>query len=146
MAMTTVSDMLRYEGDPQILETCPSSLSSVDQMARLLGWFSIGLGVVELLAPSRVTRTLGIEGSESMVRACGIREIGAGLLCLTLDKQLGLWSRVAGDGLDLTTLLAAIKEDNPQRDNLRSAMMLVAGISLLDLLTARTIHNRREEG
>lgn len=146
MAMTTASDLVRYEGEPRIIETGPSSLSPVDQMARLLGWFSIGLGLMEMVAPGRMTRMLGVEGSERMVRACGMREIGSGLLCLSLNKELGLWSRVAGDGLDLTALLAALKEDNPQRDNVRLAMMLVGGIFLLDLLTAQSVHKRHSEG
>lgn len=143
---TTVSDLVRYEGDPHVIETGPSSLSPADRMARLLGWFSVGLGLMELIAPGRMTRMLGVEGSENLVRACGVREIGAGLLCLSLDKELGLWGRVFGDGLDLTSLLASLKDDNPQRDNVRLALALAAGISLLDLLTAQSIHQRHREG
>lgn len=143
---TAASDYVRYEGDPHVIEAGPSSLSPVDQMARLLGWFSIGLGLMEVIAPGRVTRALGVEGSEGLVRAAGMREIGTGILCLSLDKELGLWSRVAGDGLDFTTLLTALKEDNPQRGNVRLAMALVAGVSLLDFMTARSVHQRHIEG
>jgi hypothetical protein len=35
-------------------------------MGRFLGWFSIGLGVVELCAPRRITRALGIKGNEAL--------------------------------------------------------------------------------
>src|SRR6478609_8300231 len=40
-------------------------------MARGLGWFSIGLGLAELLAPRTLTRGLGMEGNEQIVQAYG---------------------------------------------------------------------------
>ena len=75
---------------------------------RGLGWFSIGLGLVELLAPGRVTRTLGMQGSEGLVRAAGLRELGHGVLSLSTERRLGLWSRVAGDALDVVMLMPAL--------------------------------------
>ncbi len=57
-----------------------------DQLARALGWFSIGLGVVEFFAPRRVTETLGMEGRETLVRAFGVREILAGIMSLSVDQ------------------------------------------------------------
>jgi len=71
------SNIVRTKGDPKIIAGGPSLKRPADQLARALGWFSIGLGVVELLAPRRVTETLGMEGSETLVRAFGIREIMA---------------------------------------------------------------------
>ena len=68
------SNIVRSKGDPTIVESGPSLKRPQDQLARALGWFSLGLGVVELLAPRRVTKTLGMEGSETLVRAFGIRE------------------------------------------------------------------------
>jgi hypothetical protein len=75
------------KGDPKVLEKGPGTLSSIDRTARALGWFSIGLGLVELLAPKAVTRPLGMEsnGEDAIVRAFGIREIGAGILTLSSE-------------------------------------------------------------
>src|SRR5690242_21931590 len=84
-------------------------------MARCLGWFSIALGVVELAAPRAVTRWLGIEGRENLLRTFGAREISAGIVSLSTEKQMGMWSRVAGDGMDLAALLAAYQSGNPKR-------------------------------
>jgi hypothetical protein len=67
----------------------------------------LGIGLIELFAPYRVTRSLGLDGNEGLVRAWGAREIGAGLVALSVDKKAGLWSRVAGDELDIVTLLTA---------------------------------------
>src|SRR3954466_2942367 len=96
------------------------------------GEISIGLGGLELLLPERVTRTLGMEGQEDLVRAYGFREVASGVLSLSVEKKAGLWSRVAGDGLDIATLIGGLHEDNPKKSNVALALMMVAGITLLD--------------
>ena len=146
--MRYVSNIARSEGDPKVLRPGPSSLGASDRLARALGWFSIGLGVLELVAPRRVTRALGMEGSEGLVRAYGVREIGSGLLSLSPDKRVGLWSRVAGDGLDIATLLAALHPRNPKRGNVELALAAVLGVTLLDLLGAQgtTARHGRKRG
>ena len=90
--MMHLSNVVRPEGDPKVVRSGPSSLDMSDKLAKALGWFSLGIGIIELVAPHRVTRTLGLEGKEGVVRAYGAREIGAGLLSLSVDKQAGLWS------------------------------------------------------
>ena len=100
------SNIVRTKGDPKIVQGGPSLKQPADQLARALGWFSIGLGVVELFAPRRVTHTLGMEGHETLVRAFGVREILAGIMSLSVDKNAGLWARVGGDGLDAAALLS----------------------------------------
>jgi hypothetical protein len=90
------SNIVRTKGDPKIVEGGASLKQPVDQLARALGWFSIGLGVVELFAPRRVTETLGMEGHETLVRSFGIREIMAGIMNLSVEKNAGLWARVVG--------------------------------------------------
>jgi len=66
-------------------------------MARGLGWFSIALGVGELLGARSLARALGMRGSEGLIRSYGAREVLSGVLSLSIDKQAGLWSRVGGD-------------------------------------------------
>ena len=43
------------------------------RLAQGLGWLSIGLGAAEFFAPHMLTRYLGIEGRETMVRMAGLR-------------------------------------------------------------------------
>ena len=62
------------------------------------------------------------------MRSYGAREIAAGVLSLSTEKQAGLWSRVAGDGLDVATLVSGLRNDNPQRNNVAFALMMVLGI------------------
>ncbi|WP_342642922.1 hypothetical protein [Rhodoligotrophos ferricapiens] len=135
--MTYLSNFARPEGDPRVLQSGPSSLSPTDRLARQLGWFSIGLGLTQLFAARRITRALGMEGKESLMRACGTREIASGVLCLSLDKQVGLWSRVAGDAVDIATLAREQRQDNPKRDNVNLALAMVIGITALDVICAQ---------
>jgi hypothetical protein len=140
--MTAMSNITRAAGDPKILRSGPSSLGSADRLSRALGWFGLGLGLTELLVPSALTRTLGIRGREGLVRAYGAREIGTGILALSVDKEIGLWGRVAGDGLDLLMLLGGLRRNNPRRDNVRLAIAAVMGVAALDLIGAQWVAER----
>jgi hypothetical protein len=143
--MMYLSNIVRPKSDPKVVRTGASSLDFSDRLARTLGWLSLGLGLVELLAPRRVTRSLGLQGREGLVRAYGAREIGAGLVSLSVDKKAGLWSRVAGDGLDIVTLLPALRDDNPKRNNVVLALTAVVGIALVDLIAANASMLRHKE-
>jgi hypothetical protein len=93
-----------------------------------LGWFSIGLGLAELLAPGRLAHAIGMEGSESVLQAYGLREIGTGIAILASDNPAPwIWARVAGDALDLATLATGLSGDNPRRENVGIAMGAVEG-------------------
>src|ERR1700761_2840229 len=78
--MTYLSNITRAKGDPKVLQAGQSSLGPSDQLSRALGWFSLALGVTELVAPRRITQALGMKGNEGLVRAYSAREIGSGLL------------------------------------------------------------------
>jgi hypothetical protein len=135
--MFYISNIARDARDPKVVRSGPSSLDASDRLARGLGWFSLGLGIAELIAPRRFTRALGMEGKEGLVRAYGAREIASGMLCLAPEKQEGLQSRLVGDGLDVATLLSAFRYDNPKKDNVALALLMVAGVTLLDLVGAQ---------
>ena len=105
--------------------------------ARGLGWFSIGLGAAELLAPAELARLIGVRDSRrsrNVLRTLGVRELAAGV-GLLLPRRPGrfLWPRVAGDLIDLAFLGGALAFDRPTRSN-RTAIALaaVAGVTALD--------------
>jgi len=119
------------------------------KIARGLGWFSIGLGVAELLAPGAINRSLGMREYNTMVRGFGLREIGAGVGILTAKHPTPwVWSRVAGDALDLASLLVSLGPNNPRRGSATAAFLAVAGITAIDIMTARSLEqlaeNRRQ--
>jgi hypothetical protein len=141
--MTSLSNIVRAKSDPRVLKQGPSSASWADRLGRNLGWFSIGLGVVELCAPRTLTRALGLQGMEPMVRAFGAREIVSGVVCLSVEKKTGLWTRVAGDVVDIATLMPGLNRWNPKRGNVKLAMAAVIGVTIADLYAAKTLSTRQ---
>jgi hypothetical protein len=115
-------------------------------LARGLGWFSILLGVTELVAPSALARWLGMPGSASLLRAYGAREIGTGLAILAAnDPTPFLWGRVGGDALDAATLAAGLNENNPKKGNVGVAFASVLGVALLDAACATALSIRHRQ-
>ena len=111
------------------------------RLARGLGWFSIGLGLAQLLAPRLMARATGLHGHEALVKGYGWREIatGAGLL-FAKDPTPWLWGRVAGDALDLATLGSrAVAGNDAQRARALSSMVAVAGVTALDVACATAV-------
>jgi hypothetical protein len=145
MTLTNVTQIARSKGDPRVEQKGPSSMTGPDRLARGLGWFSIGLGIAELVAPGRIARSLGLDDKQGLIRAYGARELASAVPTLSIDKPLGLASRIVGDALDLSTLATALRNDNPKRHNAAIATALVVGITLLDLyayVAVKAAHSR----
>lgn len=116
-----------------------SSVAGLDArtLAKGLGWFSLALGAVELLAPGAIKRHVGTPGSPLLLQAYGLREIGAGAAILLSDRPVGMvWGRVVGDALDIATLVPALHPDNPHRAGAVGAMAFVLGATALDVAVA----------
>jgi hypothetical protein len=115
------------------------------RLAQGLGWFSIGLGAAAFFAPHIVTRSLGLQGRETLVRMHGLREManGAGLLASD-NKAPWLWGRVGGDALDLASLSLGMEEANPKRDNAILAAVLVGGVTALDFYAAQRLDGLKQ--
>jgi len=118
----------------------------IDRMARALGWFSIGLGVAEVVAPRHVGRLIGLADTGArrpLLQAFGLREIASGAGILGGGRQAGwLWSRVVGDALDLAMLGRARSERGADRARLASATAAVAGVTALDLAASESARRR----
>src|SRR3954462_7182155 len=92
------------------------SRSAYDTLARGLGYFSIALGVAELVAPAAVCRAAGVRGLDSIIRGYGAREIATGVAILTShDPEPWIWTRVVGDVADMATVAAGVQQDNDSR-------------------------------
>jgi hypothetical protein len=109
---------------------------TLDKLARGLGWFSVGLGMTELLFGRRLATSLGLGHRVSLVRVFGLREIATGLGILSRDrgKAPWIWARVAGDALDLAVLATALRRENPERGKAVFATTNVAAVTALDVL------------
>ena len=115
----------------------------MDQMklAKGLGWFSIGLGLTEMLAPEWLARQIGVDEEKStLLRAMGAREAVTGVGVLMEDlPNLGMWGRVAGDAVDISLLAAALKSPRNGKGRVIGALGMVLGVTLLDVLCARSL-------
>ncbi len=116
-----------------------------DPTARSLGWFSIGLGLAQLVAPGLVGRVAGTQGKHTgIIRFAGMREVGHGISILTQQKPLGgMWGRVVGDAFDLTLLGIALVAPGSNRGRLVLTTAVVAGITALDFSAARRLAEKK---
>jgi hypothetical protein len=126
-----------------------------NRLARALGWFSVGLGMAEVVAPRRLGKLLGAPGHEWLLRAMGLREImaGVGLLTARPDaKPLSKWmlARVGGDAIDLALLGAAFNANKgwfnrKRRVRTLAAIGAVAPVVAADIICARRLTRQATE-
>jgi uncharacterized membrane protein len=113
------------------------------RLSRRLGWLSIALGTVELLAPGLLARAVGTRGSRParvVSRALGVRELTSGIGILTTPRPTTwLSSRVAGDVMDLGLLLTALVSPSARRSRLLAAAAAVVGVAVLDARCAERL-------
>lgn len=111
------------------------------RLARGLGWFSLGLGLAGVVAPRGLTRLAGVRGDHNvLVRLLGLREIASGIGILLQRRPVGaVWSRVAGDAMDLAFLGAAFATPRADRGRLTAATAAAAGMTALDIIGARRL-------
>jgi len=113
-----------------------------EKIARGLGWFSIGLGVAEIVAPRSLAKLIGLRGNPSgLLRMLGAREITSGIGILTGRQPNAnwMWSRVGGDAIDLALLGAAFRSRRSNRNKLAMATAAVAGVTALDAICSQRL-------
>ncbi|RPI23185.1 MAG: SRPBCC family protein [Acidobacteria bacterium] len=115
-----------------------------DSLAKGLGWFSVGLGVAQVVAPEQLARLIGVQNRPFLMRLLGAREIAAGLGILMQDRPTPwLWSRVAGDAVDLTLLGIALGSEESDRTRLGVATAAVLGVTALDVISSTRLTQER---
>jgi uncharacterized membrane protein len=124
------------------------SLARAQRTAQGLGWFSVGLGLAELLAPRQLGRFIGVGGNRrNTLRAMGLRELAAGLGILARPRPTGwMWGRVAGDLVDLALLGLAFGSRRSNRARLPAALASVAGVTALDILVSTRLTRAERQG
>jgi hypothetical protein len=125
----------------------PQTIDDLDEapLARGLGWFSIGLGLAEALAPQAMARAIGAPGYEGTVRAFGLREIATGVGILASGNRPPggwLWARAGGDAMDLAFLGIAAGSPRANPARLALAAAAVAGVAVADVLCAQRLDEK----
>lgn len=115
------------------------SADTTAALVKALSAASFGLGVSELVAPGKVAALAGVDDtarSRRVIRALGARECGHGA-ALAVGPEKLVWTRVAGDVLDVALLVAGVAARGPGRRRQGAvATALLAGIGGLDLYAA----------
>ena len=125
------------------------ALEGVDaeRLARGLGWFSLGLGLAEVLAPGGIAKISGVSKKNTgLIRLLGLREIahGVGIFSQGRRPTEALWARVVGDALDLACLGAAFASPETKKGRLAFATANVLAVTALDVLCAQQLSGGEE--
>lgn len=130
-------------------ENQPRETASGEGLANALGWFSIGLGLAQIAAPRGVARLIGLKDdgqNAAIMRTLGMRELASGIGILSQPRTAGwMWTRVAGDVMDLALLGTALNADRTQRNRTAAATAAVLGVAALDVLAGQRLSRRSEE-
>ncbi|HEX5817912.1 MAG TPA: SRPBCC family protein [Gemmatimonadales bacterium] len=120
-----------------------SGMMRPETLAKGLGWFSVGLGVAQIVAPRRVARLIGVRPSDRTayaMRAMGARELASGIGILAQARPTPwLWARVGGDVMDLALLGRNLDARRNGRGRLVAATAAVAAVTALDLLASQQL-------
>ena len=114
-----------------------------EKLANFLGVFSIGLGLAQVLAPGGMSKLVGIDDDDrnrTVMRLMGMREISHGLAILPNQQpEKAVWSRVAGDALDLALLGRALANPDNDRGRTLFATANVLAVTALDVMCAQQL-------
>src|ERR1041385_2042440 len=124
------------------------SSGNAKRLAAGLGWFSVGLGLAELLAPKAIAKISGVSKKRTgLIRLYGLRELAAGVAIFSQKNPAeAVWSRVAGDVLDLTSLSLACLSPGAKRGRITFATANVLAVTALDVMCARQLGNGGHKG
>jgi uncharacterized protein YjeT (DUF2065 family) len=121
------------------------SRSRYDDMAAGLGYFSIALGIAEMVMPRAMRRMAGITAPDALVRGYGVREIATGVaILMTHDATPWIWGRVAGDALDIATVAIASPDRRAGEHRISWTMAALLGVTAVDFFCATCLS--REKG
>lgn len=121
-----------------------SSKKNGEELARGLGWFSIGLGLAEVVAPRGIAKVVGVRGDSGnrlLIRLLGLREIAHGVAILSQNGRSAatVWSRVFGDAIDLACLGAAFASPDTSKGRLAFATANVLTVTALDVVCSQQL-------
>jgi hypothetical protein len=104
-------------------------------LTRMLGGASLALGMSELIAPDRVASIAGVPATartRSVIRALGARECGHAAAVLLGPPRM-VWTRVAGDVLDVALLVRGLSTPGARRGRGAVTALVLAVIGAADV-------------
>jgi hypothetical protein len=115
--------------------------------ARALGFFSLGLGLLQVAVPGQLAHLIGLRDdrrTRSTLTVVGLRELASGVGLLSRPGSSGwLWARLAGDAVDLVLLGSAFSKRSNVPARLTAASAAVLGVAALDGLSAAHLSRKQ---
>jgi uncharacterized membrane protein len=158
--LNTVENKLNRRGGVPLRDSTQGSYAPLEEFekkglqkinfskaGKALGWVSLGLGLAELIVPKRIQKLTGVRGHYSgLIRLMGVREMAHALFILFQTRPYqGLWSRVAGDAVDLACLGAAMASPSTKKNRVTAVTASVLGLAALDLLSVTQLSRVRNQ-
>lgn len=117
-----------------------------DELARFLGWFSIGLGTFQITAPRLLCRVVGASDdgiAPKVMRLMGAREVTQGVGILSRPRPTTwLWSRVAGDGLDMALVGLVAARNRGRRGRALFAFANLVPVAVADVFESKHLASK----
>src|SRR4051812_38330149 len=117
-----------------------ASLALLHRVRTGMGWFSVGLGTMQLLVPDGVTRLCGLPVAgtrHTTQRLIGGRELlAAGGVLTGSNGSAWMKARAVGDITDIALLTKSLRSST-RRSRTSLALAAVVGVTAIDLIGAR---------
>jgi uncharacterized membrane protein len=146
-AQDDASTQARHRQTRQEYRQIKPRQAHTEPLVTALGWFSIGLGLAEVFVPKPLAKLIGVRKAPPILfRVLGLREIISGVGVLTNPRPARwLWSRVAGDAMDLSLLGVALAAGDSDRSRIIAATAAVAGVTALDVIEAQQLNRDKND-
>lgn len=110
------------------------------RLTTALAWFSIGLGLVQLLVPGTVAKVSGLPAGPAIMRVLGARDMALAVgLINSRNAAIWQWAKVAGDAMDLVALGIAARTSPARKRRLAKTALLLAGMAALDVIAGNRV-------
>lgn len=131
-------------GQPQEEDQQGLAATSVDGLARALGWVSIGVGLAAVAVPGPLMKLIGLGDRPTLGRLLGARDlvIGAGLLLAGQNTAGWVRARGIADALDVALIMGGAAIGAFRRDRAPIGVATGAGFSALSFWIARQLEQR----
>ena len=109
-------------------------------LARLVGWASLGFGVLLFVAPALSAQLFGMGDHAALMRYIGARDLFIGA-AIFLDRRLSLWmmARAIADSTDVAICVFMLVTGTPYAWRAVLGLALAAGFCVLDFWIAQRL-------
>lgn len=120
------------------------------KLASGLGWFSLGLGAAQAIAPGRINALIGVPDTgrnRLLQRLFGAQELAMGMGIFSVPRRdLPIASRVAGDVVHVTLMGVSLGSDRTNKARASATLASLLGVTVLDAVTAASLRSEAASG